>query len=702
MSISDPANLFQRVPELRALSEDPKISRAIESGDPFKVYRSLVLARIFRRLPQHMPILRELTRERRLFAKPLKGTPSLATYNSVGFSFVGESERDSDGSHIALHAFVILFAIPLIPMGSYLVKSTGSRQWQIYARAPLGILGWLYTRGLALALVLLVLTGAAHSYHESNHQDLTILNGFEVPLTVKFDEKLVSVPAQGRQTVTLPVGQLHGVASAGKAGVIDTLDVKLESSDRYSIWNVAGAAPLVQNTVVYYKVRPSTPGNSGSQTVYCGKSFTEFSNIKYAFTEPPQTMSMGKYDSTTSVNQITVVSQPNVSGVNSCIGYTLEHSQEKDMAKALEAVAALKDWEEGAADVAIFAARSVSTKEAIRVARRALDARPDAVRLERGLQDLRDDAGEHDAMLNEYAARKTQHPDSGREQYLYASLLSGKDGLAKMAELAQQFPDDPNILRSLVWRKAAHGDDAGALRDLSRLHQLSPKDAAYLLEVEVRSLLTQGRGKEALTLLEASLSNSKARGYGEHAIEYFRVSKQVGGYAEKFLTKIPSEQGNDKTLDVYRTRAGLPLNAPVNAQLPAVKLSMALRDSPAQALTSLQEIDTAELWQLLGNDQIALLYSEAARVNDKFVQDKLKKFLSIRKNDIPVFDQYVRGENVSLENIDLDSDLLAAAYLVRSRNAQLPQQERNYLKQLAGKTDALQGIITTASKQWQS
>jgi hypothetical protein len=162
MSISDPSRIMQRIPELHALLEDGKIRHAIESGDPFKVYRALVLAKIFDRLPKRFALLKKLTSERRLFARPLKGTPFLGTINSIGFSFVGRSERDDEDYFIALHAFVIGYVIPIIPFGAYVVQKNGST-WTIFARAPLSIWGWLYTRGLALALVLLVLGGAAGS-----------------------------------------------------------------------------------------------------------------------------------------------------------------------------------------------------------------------------------------------------------------------------------------------------------------------------------------------------------------------------------------------------------------------------------------------------------------------------------------------------------------------------------------------------------
>ncbi|MFZ6873405.1 hypothetical protein ACO0LF_15225 [Undibacterium sp. Di27W] len=701
MSISDPANLFQRVPELRSFSDDPKISRAIESGDPFKVYRSLVLARLFRRLPEHKALLKELTRERRLFAKSLKGTPSLGTINSVGFSFVGESERDTDGSHIALHAFVILFAIPLIPMGSYVVRSTGDRQWQIYARAPLGIMGWLYTRGLALALVLMVLSGAAASYHEASNQDLTILNGFDVPVQVNIGKQMATIPAQGRTTLTLPVGHLQGEARADKTGIIDTYDQTLESSDRYSIWNIAGAAPLVQNTIIYSKVKPAQPDQAGRQTVYCGKRLLELGNIKYPFTEPPQSMSMSKYESSVSVNQLNIATQANTPGVMSCLDYAFAHGQEKDMLQAIEAFAATKDWDARMTELALYIARSVSNAEALRLSRKVLKLHPDDVMLERSIQDFRDELGERELMFKEYAERASQHATSSSEQYLYASLLSGMEGLRAMKDLAQKFPEDVNILRSLVWRKSVHGDSRGAMQDLQRLHQLSPENARRLFDSEIRLLTAQQRGNEALKLLDTAINNSKGVERAIYAFEFSEIARQIaGGDAEKYLRSMPDEDDN-KLLDTYRAKAGLSPSNTSNRDLPMIKLSQSLRNAPEQSLDLIKHIDPLQIRTHLGMDQLALLYGEASRVNDKASKDKLNKLMHMRKADLSLFEQFVRGENVNLEEADLETDILAAAYFIRSRNTQLSTQERQNLRQLAAKTDALQGIVSTAIKQWQ-
>ncbi|MEB0031880.1 hypothetical protein QN372_14060 [Undibacterium sp. RTI2.1] len=707
MSISDPAQLLQRIPELQSLVDDPKISRAIESGDPFKVYRALVLAKLFRRLPEHADVLRLLTSERRLFAKPLRGTPSLGNINSVGFGFVGKAEKDLDDSYIALHAFVILFVIPLIPLGAYVVKSTGSRKWQIYARAPLGILGWLYTRGLALSAVVLVLSGAAHSYHESNSQDLLLLNGFDVPLTVNFDHQTITLPAQGRATVNLKAGKVHGTATATNsakvaeaAGVIDQFDETLNSSDSYSIWNIAGAAPLLLNTIVYSKVAPENPENQGSQIVYCGKRFIELSNVKYAFEEPPKTMSMSKHESSISINHLTVATSDKTPGVLACINYAMDHGLEKEIAKATEALAQLHDWDIRYSSAAIVTAQSVSNAEAMRVAGRIMQAKPGDVVYERMVQNIREAAGQHEALLSEYGERAKQQPDSANAQYLFASLLSGDEGINAMQNLTQKFPQDPNILRSLVWRKAAHGDYQGANNDITRLHKLSPSDAARLLDVEVRIKVALRRGFEAMNLLNAAVRDKVADNRAGHAADFGLVARYFGADPEIYLKALPGDEQNFRALDFYRVRAGLPVTLPQNALLPEIKLAMALRNAPATALTIARDLSRNQI-SSLGTDQLTLLYGEAVRTNDKVLLIKLQGILHLSKTEETALQGYLRGEDISLEQFDIELDIQAAAYLIRSRNTQLAAAERSALRARAARTDLLHGVISTALNQWQ-
>ncbi|MEO7494577.1 MAG: hypothetical protein ABIT83_19580 [Massilia sp.] len=689
---------MQRVPELEALTDDPKIRRAIESGDPFKVYRALVLARLFCRLPAHKELLKMLTGERRLFVKPLKGTPSLISFNSVGFGFVGKAEKNSDDSYIAMHAVVVLFAVPLIPLGAYVVRDNGSRQYQIYARAPLGIMGWLYTRGLALMLVLSVFIGAASSYRASGNQDLIVLNGFDVPLTVDIGAQAITLAPNSRATVTLPVGKVTGTARAAKGGVIDTFAQDMHSSSMLSIWNVAGAAPLVRDTVVYTKTPRANDGNNAF-TVYCGIRFIELAGVEYAFVQPPQTLSMSKHQDSRSVQHLDVMDAKNMSGADACLQYGFGQGHEKDVAKVAEAVAQLKGWSQEYAGLALFAAQNDSPAEAVRVARRAAAAHPDDVRSARMLQDVRDMAGQHEAMLKEHAARAQAHPDSAVEQYLYAVLLPGQPGTDAMQALALKFPQDAVILRSLAWRKAAHGDYPGALRDATRLHQLSRELAEENINIEVRTLLALHRGAEALALLDRTLRDPAATHDDGARVGYALVARQMGGDADRYLRPAAGEKESALRLDWLRVNAGLQPLQSDSEKDPAVKMALALRDAPEVASRAAATISPSGFAGMSAG-QLALLYAEAARRQHAAVSEKMSKLIRLSSTEDALLRRFVRGEAVSLDEADLEIDMQAAACFIRSRNPSLSAAEREALRLRAAKLDLLQGAVTTALKQW--
>jgi hypothetical protein len=192
--IQDPAGLLHRVPELKPLCEDPGVRRAVEQGDPFRLYRALRWARWLGRLRSHRETIDALLSQRRLFARPLKSSPWMGTLNGFGSTLLGSSEPDShDGTHISTHCVVAFFAIPLVPLGAYVVRpgdgSTAlNRSWALFARVPMGLLPWLWSRALALGVMALVALGAAQACQDSRYHDVRLINGSSKPLRVELSK----------------------------------------------------------------------------------------------------------------------------------------------------------------------------------------------------------------------------------------------------------------------------------------------------------------------------------------------------------------------------------------------------------------------------------------------------------------------------------------------------------------------------------
>ncbi|WP_394778688.1 tetratricopeptide repeat protein, partial [Undibacterium sp.] len=622
MSISDPAQLLQRVPELEALVDDSRIRKAIESGDPFKVYRALVWAKWLRRLPQHRDTVKLLVGHRRLFAKHLKRSPSLGTVNSVGFSFVGEAESDTDGSHIALHALVVLFAVPIVPLGAYLVRSTGERQWSIFARVPMGLSGWLYSRGLATGLLATLLVGAVSSYHKSQTQDIIVLNSLPVAVDVELDGKKQTVPADGRATINVAAGQVKGSATAGKSGVVDSYDHQVRSQGGYVFWNIAGASPLLRETISYYRDRPETPPSKVVPSVYCGERYVEMPHADFFFEEPAEHISMSKHDSEASRSHVEVAHQGNSPPLELCKNYLFSTNQPDKVVPLYEVRALLSGWDVIETSAAVRAASEASKFEAVRIAMRASAARPDDIDVHRLYQKAREDAGEYDALLKEYAEQAAQQPNSAKAQYLYAALLKGSQGLDKMESVAKKFGNEPHVLRSLTWHRTNAGNYAAAMESYQRLQKVAPDIAVETANSGVQALVAQNRLREALDLITASFHAKNAGNKMRDAGNFAMVARMAGSDPLSLLAELPSAEGAANDLEMVRVRAGLEPQHAATDNSRTVSLAMALRKDPAQAFILAHAMTRGELFRLQ-KEQLALLYFEAVRTQDKTVPAQL-------------------------------------------------------------------------------
>lgn len=699
MSIIDPANLMQRVPELHALTDDPKISKAIASGDAFRVYRALVLARLLRRLPEHAALLEMLTSERRLFAKTEKSHVSLANFQSIGFNFVGKSEQESDDSFIALHAFVIFNSIPLVPLGAYVVKNGGGRQWRVFARVPLSVGAWLYSRSLAWIAVISILVGSAFLDRQFNTQQVLIVNGFDVPITVEFDHQAVNIAARNHRNLAVKVGKIQALAKAENGITIDQLNQTIVRSDRLSVWNIAGVAPLIMNTRVFGKDAGVEGNSHPSEVTYCGQHFFELAHVRYVFEEWPATLSQDYAGQDVTLSQLTLPAGTAESSAMACVEYAFAHGIEKQIAKGVELIAELNNWSDSFLRPTVAAAKSVSTQEAKRVAQRIIQAKPDNLDVERIVQQIREDAGDREELLSEYAERVQDNPASATEQYLYASLFYGEQGLNKMQELAVRFPQDVAILRSLAWRKGVHGDYNGAVADIAKLRKLAPLQAASLLDVEVRALVAQRKPFDAMNRLNTAIRDKTASDRAGHAAELGVIASHSGTDAELYLRALPGDEANQLRLDFYRVRAGLKPLSVVSENHPAVQLAIAVRQSPDKALSLVKSVE--RIWlNDLGLDQVSLLYGEAVRVNDQQAQHILLPLMHLARWQQQRLREFVIGADVSLDDLDLHVDVQAASYFIRSRNAALPAAERAALRARAARTDYLRGVISVALNQW--
>lgn len=705
MIIQDPAGLLQRIPELKLLCEDAAVRRAVERGDTFRLYRTLRWARWLGRMRSHRDVIDSLLRHRRLFARPLKSNPMLGTINGFGASLVGGAEKDEhDGTVIATHCIVALFAIPLLPLGAYVVlpgPSSGAfnRSWTLFARVPLGPLPWLWSRALALGVMALVVLGAAQAFQNSRYQDVRVVNGLPQPVSVELGGQKATVPAHGMTLLSqVPVGLQQGHALAPDGSEVDTVELDVTSGFDVLAWNVAGSAPVYLETVVYGSESSRAPPAGYAPRLFCGQKILTFRDVEDIFHEPPKQVRLSEHQQRATRTHVGLVPQE-AQRLPVCLSVFISESRYEEAVPLVEVLARLSGWEKGFTLRAIGLAMLHTPQDAVRLARLALAAHPEEVELHRAYQSVAERAGLREALVKEYRERAEAQPDSATAQYLFVRLQRGAQGAAAIEQLAQRFPREPPILKSLIYSRWRTGDWKGTAQAWETLKGLSSAEAADLAEAETTALLAQGRRAEALAQLKTLFQSASPDVRAEAAEVYARAAHGAKGVdPEELIAELEAEGGQDadKRWEL-RGRAGLLLEDVPD--MPHLRFMSTVGRDPQEAMTLASQMKPAQMF-LVGRASWALAYGEAVRTHSQKPEQNLAQAHVLEPDSLEVFRRFVLGERVSLDEAELMPEVRAAAYLVRSRNADLPADERRRLVEQARREDVLHSPVSEAIASW--
>jgi hypothetical protein len=705
---ADPAGLFQRIPELEPLCEDARIRKAVEAGDSFKVYRALWWAKTLNRLPAHRDVLMLLLSQRRLFARPIKKAPSMQTINSIGTTIVGSSEKNADGTYIATHAFVILFAIPILPLGAYLVSAgQKARSYNFFARVPLGSVYWIWSRFWALAVVAAVAVGAVRAGYSVGHHELQIVNAFDKPVQAQIGPESASVPAHGRAALTLPVGKYKGVARvAGAANPIDETELDIVSNNGLLVWNVAGAAPVYLEPVIY-SADSAAKTAEPKPTIYCGQRFIPFPRVDDEFTEPPKEVQMSESEHQVTRIHVDIIgskANPNKASSAICFGWLASQGKLTQALEVQTAAARAQNWEAGIAGNLLAIQAAADPAIAAKLALEATAAQPNDVDVQRSAQQARIAAGQEPQVIAEYKKRAAAKPDSALDQYLYVRLLEGPEGLTAADQLLKRFPKDVPLLRLEVYERAAANKWADSDQAWQLLQQVKPEEAIGELEFDALDLVAQGKAKDAEARVEKAFvglekGSSEQRDIAElHA----RLALLSGDANPDRL--LQQTEGKDSPATLSRARLGLALRthdpADKDGDEPLVKLVRAARKSPTEAIAASAKLEVLDLFSL-DPASWALTFGEAARTGAEAAQKSLARYFpGDSHSKIELLRRFVRGEAVTLPVGLVEPAVRAAALFVRSRNASLAAKERAALVAEARHLDWLHTSVSSAIDSW--
>lgn len=177
---------------------------------------------------------------------------------------------------------------PVLLAGAERKRQTRLGWWARFQRAD-GILPGTARLVAAGAIVAAVLgAGTFSAGHGTSafgtEPALTVHNGLGIPVTVTVDGRSATVPPASTRPLALPVFGKHHVEARNAAGVIiDNFDAEARPG-QHPVYNVAGAAPMVEASHTYGKVAPVADRVLGTP-----RWFT--SNADHMFSKPPSTIS---------------------------------------------------------------------------------------------------------------------------------------------------------------------------------------------------------------------------------------------------------------------------------------------------------------------------------------------------------------------------------------------------------------------------
>ncbi|MCE9666809.1 hypothetical protein LY474_03190 [Myxococcus stipitatus] len=699
MFIRDPADVLRRIPELRVLCEDARVRRAVERGDPFKLYRTLKWARWLGRLRSHREVLDTLLSRRRLFARPLKGSSLyLGTLNGFGAALLGDAEPDPvDGTVIATHSVVALFLLPLLPLGAYVVRrhneSGGGGGWTIFARVPLGTVSWLWSRLVAFAVIALVVGGAGQAFHASRYREVHVGNAFEETLVVTLGDASLAVGPGKVASFSVPMGVQRGRAVSRSGVEVDTVELDVRHGGDLLMWNIAGGMPVILGKVVYSSV---TSDDGPAPEVFCGKRIIQLGDIDYLFKEPPERLSTRREQGQI-VKRVVKVARSDGDLLADCFIYLGMWSRWAEALPFAEASARLSGWSESTVEQGLLAAFARGGAEATRFTRLLRDAKPENLEWQRAYQAAVENEGRLGALIAEYAERARAAPDSADAQYLHARLLRGAEGLRAIEALSERFPDHVALLRSVVHRRYLAKDWEGAQRAWHRLVTLDKEGAIAVLDEAMTAFVALGKEEEGVKWLSILFDVDEPRRRAEVARSYALVATRAGRTdAEALIARLEKDQENHR-FDWLRARAHLRVD--VDKTTPGVRLMAMAGRSPREALRLAESLSEIEL-PVLSEEVWALTYAEAVRTGQEACQRSLERSTRFSVAQRAELRRFVEGKLESLDASDLSWEVRSAAAFVRSRVSGIPDAERKRWVEQARKDDWFRGVVSEAITSW--
>ena len=705
--LRDPSGLLARSPELAPLAERaPALRRAIEKGKPHEAYRALYWAHKLGKLGDQAAVAASLLARRRIFFKPLGGTPAMITFNGVGTSLYGRSDHDpADQTYVATLFAVVVF-VPIFPLASYLVRDASGgrlrRSWNFLAKVPLGGVAYLWQRAVALGALAVVGFGLAHATEGYGHGTLHVVNGLDRPLHVEIAGKEgASGDALPRRILELrtAVGK-HPLTIRDRGRVVESAMLDVPRGRDALVWNVLGAPPVELETVVYASSGAS-PDAPPPPELLCGQSFWAKGGVDDVFRDPPKEVSHSSHEESSTRRHLRVGD----GGLRTCLRYLLTHGRAADASRLAFGVARGEQLDAAHLPEGFEAALMAAPPAEAESFLKDLLERDDSVPAHRLYQGFLKSQKLLPRAIAEYDARLVAHPNDPDAEYLALRIKPDEEEHAKVDALVERFPAHAYLRRvQFHVHFEAHEYDV-AIRAAEALHTLD--DAMWgsdAFERHVEALLAAGRGRDALALTHAAALEPSPPGPSRQTAELlgYRV-----GHAIDDPQKLPIVANEDEAhvaALLFQAQVGDEVSAPEIELVTfpdakeALRMVRAARTNPVAAC-ELAKQSHPEAFGILPAPVRMLLLGEASRRGLRELAEQLDQGWL----PAPVLEDvvaYVGGASSDESTNGLPLEAKAALDFVRSRNTALSPEVRSAALKQAKQEDVFRGPVSLAIAQW--
>jgi len=550
-------------------------------------------------------------------------------------------------------------------------------------------------REIAAAVVLAVLTFTSIHFVVGRSRSGTIhlLNGLDVPVLVEVDGRSRAIDPQSQSVIVVPNGAYLATTKTRDGRLVERAVVIADSHPDAVVYNVLGAAPLL-DARVHYSSGPKSDDLPRDVNFHGGERLAVVDDLDYVFTEPPKSISSER--SSGDIVKHALLAPPG--GVSSTTSYLLGTDR---AAHAVELQRRLLRLDATPIKVLNFASESAWAAyggEDATVPLLAAIVRTSAV--------AQDDVAARYLMAvgcraNCESARRIVTSSSPQESLARRITLLRGLGEADMrrdvAELAATHPEEPDVARAVAWLALVDGKWA----ECSEAYGRAMKSKFGDFDVEELAWCLQAQGKHREALAEAArVADSGGDASWLGAITYARIAaagtETPGTYIDKLEPDPPARSAvKGVWLGVFDRMGEMPKPGPVADTLgiavAATESSDAGIERAKAKLAGVRGLPVA-----LG----VMLGAELARRGDLPAAERvLDANRGLRLPASAIIDFVLRG-SVHPLLFRLDPETRAALDFIRARRLEQLGEDPYPLYALAQKRDLLNGWVHRLIRAW--